>query len=110
MFQLQLFFLLHCDEWDRVVALPRHKFVNRQIWYRHPNSEAGNDEIQNVQIWIFILWELHSKILVGDKHIIGPGSHIEYPTGTKNSNFVEDHPRNIPAKFEIIQFHSRNNL
>jgi hypothetical protein len=20
-----------------------------QIWYRHPNSEAGNDEIQNVQ-------------------------------------------------------------
>ena len=27
MFQLQLFFLLHCDEWDRVVALPRRKFV-----------------------------------------------------------------------------------
>jgi hypothetical protein len=22
------------------------------------------------------------------EHIIGPGSHIEYPTGTKNSNFV----------------------
>ena len=22
---------------------------NRQIWYRHPNSEARNDEIQNVQ-------------------------------------------------------------
>jgi len=77
------FFLLHCDEWDRVVALPRHKFVtgatllqlptnphlafitttstqnkkqthtggglNRQIWYRHLNSEAGNDEIQNFQ-------------------------------------------------------------
>ena len=21
------FSLLHCDEWDRVVALPRHKFV-----------------------------------------------------------------------------------
>jgi hypothetical protein len=33
------------------------------------------------------------------EHIIGPGSHIEYPTGTKNSNFVEYHPRNIPAKF-----------
>jgi hypothetical protein len=33
------------------------------------------------------------------EHIIGPGSHIEYPTGTKNSNFVEDHLRNIPAKF-----------
>jgi hypothetical protein len=38
------------------------------------------------------------KLYVSE-HIIGPGSHIEYPTGTKNSNFVEDHPRNIPAKF-----------
>ena len=27
MFQLQLFFLLFCDEWDLVVALPKHKFV-----------------------------------------------------------------------------------
>ena len=34
-----------------------------------------------------------------NQHIIGLGSHIEYATGTKNSNFVEDHPRNIPAKF-----------
>jgi hypothetical protein len=33
------------------------------------------------------------------EHIIGPGSHVEYPTGTKNIKFVEDHPRNIPAKF-----------
>ena len=33
------------------------------------------------------------------EHIISPGSHVEYPTGTKNLNFVEDHPRNIPAKF-----------
>jgi hypothetical protein len=33
------------------------------------------------------------------EHSIGPGSHVEYPTGTKNRNFVEDHPRNIPAKF-----------
>ena len=33
------------------------------------------------------------------EHIIGPGSHVEYPTGTKNRNVVEDHPRNIPAKF-----------
>jgi hypothetical protein len=34
------------------------------------------------------------------ENIIGLGSHIEYPTGTKNSNFVEDHRRNIPAKFD----------
>jgi hypothetical protein len=33
------------------------------------------------------------------ENIIGPGSHVEYPTGTKNRNFVEDYPRNISAKF-----------
>ena len=33
------------------------------------------------------------------KYIIGPGIHVEYMTGTKNRYFVEDHPRNIPAKF-----------
>ena len=33
------------------------------------------------------------------EHIIGPGSHIECSTGTKNRNFVEDNPRNIPAMF-----------
>jgi hypothetical protein len=33
------------------------------------------------------------------EHIIGPGSHVKYPTGTKNRNYVEAHPRNIPAKF-----------
>jgi hypothetical protein len=27
------------------------------------------------------------------EHIIGPGSHVEYPTGTKNSNFVGRHHR-----------------
>jgi hypothetical protein len=26
-----------------------HSRLNRQIWYRHPNSETGIDEIQNVQ-------------------------------------------------------------
>ena len=36
----------------------------------NPNSEAGNNEIQNVQRWIFISWELHSKILVGDKNLL----------------------------------------
>jgi hypothetical protein len=37
------------------------------------SNMRGNDEIQNVQrkkTWIFILWELHSKILVGDKNLL----------------------------------------
>ena len=41
-----------------------------------------------------VLWNFSQS-----EHIIGPGSHIEYPSGTKNSNFVEDHPMNIPVKF-----------
>ena len=46
------------------------------------------------------------------EHIIGPGSHVEYPTGTKNRNFVEDHPRNIPAKFgsKLSQWLRRSSL
>ena len=42
------------------------------------------------------------------EHIIGPGSHIEYPTGTKNSNFVADHPRNI--WFQSAQWFRRRSL
>jgi hypothetical protein len=33
----------------RVVTIGKHSRLNRQIWYRHPNSGAGNDEIQNFQ-------------------------------------------------------------
>jgi len=40
------------------------------------------------------LWNLSQS-----EYIIGPGSQVEYPTGTKNRNFVEDQPRNIPGKF-----------
>jgi hypothetical protein len=38
----------------------------------------------------------YNYILLSTK---GTGSHVEYRTGMKNRNFVEDHPRNIPAKF-----------
>jgi hypothetical protein len=40
-FEKQIFLRLHAD-------VNIHA-SNRQIWYRHSNSEAGNDEIQNVQ-------------------------------------------------------------
>ena len=33
------------------------------------------------------------------EHIIGPGGHVEYQTGTKNSYFVVDHPKNIHVWF-----------
>ena len=44
------------------------------------------------------------------EHSIGPGSHVEYPTGTKNRNFVEDHPRNIPVWFQLAQWFWRRSL
>jgi hypothetical protein len=59
MFQLQLFF---CS----IAFTPQ----TAKYGIDNPNSEAGNDEIQNVQRWIFISWELHSKILVGDKNLL----------------------------------------
>ena len=37
------------SENGRVVTIGKHSRLNRQIWYQHLNSEAGNDEIQNVQ-------------------------------------------------------------
>ena len=43
MFQL-IFFLLHCDESDRVVALPRHKFVTGATLLQLENH------VQNVTI------------------------------------------------------------
>jgi hypothetical protein len=61
---------LQGSENGRLVTIGKHSRLNRQIWYRHPNSEAGNDEIQKFREKIFILWELHSKILVGDKNLL----------------------------------------
>jgi hypothetical protein len=38
------------------------------------------------------------------EHVIGPGSHVEFPIYTKNTNLVEDHPMNISGKFGSILF------
>jgi hypothetical protein len=36
---------LQDSENDRVVTIGKHSRLNRQIWYRHLNSEAGNDKV-----------------------------------------------------------------
>ena len=33
------------------------------------------------------------------EHVIGPGSHVEFPIYTKNTNLAEDHPMNMSGKF-----------
>jgi hypothetical protein len=62
--------------------------------YRKLSEVLGLSDGQFISFREEDLWNFSQS-----EHIIGHGSHIEYPTGTKNSNFVEDHPRNIPAKF-----------
>jgi hypothetical protein len=47
MFQLQFFFLLHCDEWDRVVALPRHKFVTGATLLQLKGTNSQNDNFSH---------------------------------------------------------------
>jgi hypothetical protein len=36
------------------------------------------------------------------EHAIGPGSHVEFPIYTKNTNLVEDHPMNMYGKFVSV--------
>ena len=72
MFQLQLFFfLLHCDEWDRVVALPRHKFVTGATllqlagkWWGIKSENGGKHSkltIENKIIWLQKLFQLKTR-------------------------------------------------
>ena len=74
MFQLQLFFLLHCDEWDRVVALPRHKFVTGatllQLGLRIP--EKGWKRCKSTGNRVFgtslkVNWKVRENIVSGAK-------------------------------------------
>jgi hypothetical protein len=48
------FFLLHCDEWDRVVALPRHKFVTGAtlLQLKRPDAMAAiTRQYSDIYIW-----------------------------------------------------------
>jgi hypothetical protein len=67
----------------------------------------------NCLAYIYFKWNLSTELITvqstkmfldslipkDPEHIISPGSHVEYSTGKKNRNVVEDHPMNIPAKF-----------
>jgi hypothetical protein len=47
------FFLLHCDEWDRVVALPRHKFdpfVLDKMWLLFKEEFEDTKEVIRIRI------------------------------------------------------------
>jgi hypothetical protein len=65
------------------------------------NNQSDYNTVPDIQkfVWMDQIFILLVHLDQRSMCIIGPGSHVEYPTGTKNSNFVEDHPRNILAKF-----------
>ena len=69
------FFLLHCDKWDRVVALPRHKFVTRatllqlegnvrQTWLHfHINQNVWKIKTFSLNFTKISYWKLHDQII-----------------------------------------------
>ena len=63
-----------------------HKF---KTWKGQFNKHSNNIIIKSAQWKIFII--------ISGKHIIVPGSHVEFSISTNNSNFVKNHPRNIPS-------------
>ena len=49
--------------------------------------------------WFGGFWQEDFQGFNQSEHVIGPGSHVEFPIYTKNTNLVEDHPMNIYGKF-----------
>ena len=66
------FFLLHCDEWDHVVALPRHKFVTGATLLQL-GDWAGHT--MNV---VIMLIPLHNPSPMDGGHC-RPGTHKNHP-------------------------------
>ena len=49
--------------------------------------------------WFGGFWQEDFQGFNQSEHVIGPGSHVEFPIYTKNTNLVEDHSMNIYGKF-----------
>ena len=62
------FFLLHFDEWDRVVALPRHKFVTGatllQLDFRHWRKFKNKTVRQTCDDFNFPIVNLSSDLYI----------------------------------------------
>jgi hypothetical protein len=59
MFQLQPFFWLHCDEWDRVVALPRHKFVTGATLLQLSHPTKKKQHVNLIRLYIILTHTFH---------------------------------------------------
>jgi hypothetical protein len=49
--------------------------------------------------WFSGFWQEDFQGFNQSEHVIGPGSHVEFPIYTKNTNLAEDHSMNISGKF-----------
>ena len=54
--------------------------------------------------WFGGFWREDFQSFNQSEHVIGSGSHVEFPIYTKNTNLVEDHPMNIYGKFGLNLF------
>jgi hypothetical protein len=59
-----------------------------------PNDHSCKVTIQLVK---WFLTRRFSKFQQSE-HVIGPGSHVEFPIYAKNTNLAEDHPMNMSGK------------
>jgi hypothetical protein len=69
------FFLLHCDKWDRVVALPRHKFVTGATLLQLVGPDRGSNRTGGEHAnWIlnprFNLYNIKYSHTVGDHYFL----------------------------------------
>jgi hypothetical protein len=73
------FFLVHCDEWDRVVALPRHKFVTGATLLQLP-SKRKKYLCKYQKAWeAEFSWLSHSDRSINDAYCILCKSHLLDP-------------------------------
>jgi hypothetical protein len=72
---------------------------NRQTIHKF-SKEPPNNHSYNIiiQLTVHFLTRRFYKFNQSE-HIMGPGSHFEFPISTKNKHLVYDHPINISAKF-----------
>ena len=73
MFQLQLFFLLHCDEWDRVVALPTqvcHRSyiiaATCKVTKPHHRIRVSQEMREDLKVWLSFLSDYNGSPVMLD--------------------------------------------
>ena len=109
------FILLHCDEWDRVVALSRHKFVTGatllQLVVTGHNFESILPKDHPCHVCFKLAdWFQRRRLLnnfpIGSyvKTMSADGGHFGPRSGSLNTILEVDHLRTIDDMFAILAY------